>query len=561
MKECILIMEPLSTGENYVYDVISRGFCPIVVFPLLSGTGENVGVYEKIRETARARFPEEVLYIADTGNYETLISEIRKYPVICVVIGSELGAELGDRIARDLGLAGNPPESSVLHRDKNLMQERLRERGLPHIRGRLISTVGEAEAFLREEKLDNAVVKPKDGSGSVGVHICHGQKEILDIIQEGFAEENMFGEKSSSLLVQELLIGTEYIVNTISRNGEHYISDIWRYDKIPIGNGRDGNAYNYARLVTQPDAYEYELCLYALQVVDALDIKYGPTHGEYMLTADGPVLIELGARPMGAGLKKSYMEMYLGHHITDRSLDAYLDADLFQKQAQMPYHPCMEAMIKVMLMGKETVYDNVPLLSIIQELDSVQTSNLQSTLLTDRLVRTVDLETACASIFMCHNDSRVLERDYRILHSLEMKMPEMMFCSTKVSEKPFDKEEMLRSYHDFSAAGRTLIFCADSTGLENGVTIESISRLEGVYDSIFLWLKGIPYNVEEIISAVSALLKYLKTGGTVVIPEESAETFPYGRTGVIAVLEANHIMIRIPRWNIEDYIIGDFHNA
>lgn len=557
LEDCILIIEPISTGENYVFDVISRGFCPVVLFPMLTGTGENTGVYEKLREDTRAHFPEETLYIMDNGNYETLISEIRKYPVICVVIGSEMGAELGDRIAKDLGLPGNPPESSALHRDKNLMQERLKERGLPHIRGRLINSVREAEAFLREEKLENAVVKPKNGAGSVGVHLCHGQKEILDIAQEGFAGEDMFGNRTESLLIQELLVGTEYIVNTISRDGEHYISDIWRYDKIPIGNGRDGNAYNYARLVTQPDAYEYELCLYALQVVDALDIKYGPTHGEYMLTAGGPVLIELGARPMGAGLTKSYMEMYLGHHITDRSLDAYLDADLFRKQSQMPYRPLMEAMIKIMIMGKETVYNNVPLLSIIQELDSVKTSNLRSVLTMNRLVRTVDLETACASVFMCHSDSRVLERDYRILHSLEMKMPDMMFSSMTVSEAAFDKEEMLGSFRRIPTNGRTLIFCADNTGLEDGVTMENVFRFEGEYDCIFLWFKGIPCNVEEIISAVSVLLKHLKAGGTVIIPENSAEEFPYGRTGVIAVLEANHILIHIPCWDTENYIIGE----
>lgn len=185
------------------------------------------------------------------------------------------------------------------------MQERLRERNLPHIRGKLITSVEEAEAFLREEQLENAVVKPKNGAGSVGVHLCHGREEILDIVKMGLSGEDMFGNESDSLLLQELLVGTEYIVNTISRDGEHYISDIWRYDKIPIGNGRDGNAYNYARLVTHPNAREYELCLYALKVVDALDITYGPTHGEYMLTANGPVLIEAGARPIGAAFPKA----------------------------------------------------------------------------------------------------------------------------------------------------------------------------------------------------------------------------------------------------------------
>lgn len=557
MRDCILILEPISTGENYVFDAVNRGFQPVVIFPKLEGTGENTELYEKIRAASAAHFPKETIYLTDTGDYPALLAKIRSYPVVCVVIGSELGAELGDKIASDLDLPGNPSESSILHRDKNRMQERLRERNLPHIRGKLITSVEEADAFLREEELDNAVVKPKNGAGSVGVHLCHGREEILDIVKMGLSGEDMFGNESDSLLLQELLVGTEYIVNTISRDGEHYISDIWRYDKIPIGNGRDGNAYNYARLVTHPNAREYELCLYALKVVDALDITYGPTHGEYMLTANGPVLIEAGARPIGAGLSKSYMEQYLGHHITDRVLDAYLDADLFKQQVELPYQPLAEAMIKVMIMGKDTDFDNIPLLSILRNLDSVVTSDLHSVLPMNKLVRTVDLETACAMIYMCHEDSRVLEWDYRILHNLEMQMPDMMFNNAEPVEKPFNKEEMEKSFHGISNTDETLIFCADSTGLENAVTMDSVFRITNDYDRIFLWLNGIVCNVEEKLSAVSALLKHLKEGGTVIIPESSSEEFPYGRMGIIAVLEANHIIVRVPNGNTGDYIMGE----
>ena len=39
---------------------------------------------------------------------------------------------------------------------------------------------------------------------------------------------------------------------------------------------------------------------YVCEALDAIGIQYGPAHTEVMLTADGPVLIEVGARPQGA---------------------------------------------------------------------------------------------------------------------------------------------------------------------------------------------------------------------------------------------------------------------
>ena len=40
-------------------------------------------------------------------------------------------------------------------------------------------------------------------------------------------------------------------------------------------------------------------------MLDALDFCYGPSHGEYMLTETGPVLIEAASRPMGGDVFQS----------------------------------------------------------------------------------------------------------------------------------------------------------------------------------------------------------------------------------------------------------------
>lgn len=573
MKDCILVMEPISTGFNYLPDAIARGYQPLVIFPKLKGPEEDVEDYETHdRDPIREKYPEGTIEITDTGNYEELLTEIKKYPVVCVAIGSEVGIELGDRIAYDLHLPGNHPSSSILHRDKDKMHRRLKERGLAYVRGEMVGSVVEAEDFLDRYGLDSVVVKPNDGAGSVGVHLCHGKDEILEAVKNSLTEDNWGAIAGNSTgistarrtLVQELLVGTQYIVNTISCNGQHYISDIWRDEMIPIADGKDGNAYNYCRLVTNINAMEYDLCRYALNVVDALDIKYGPTHGEYMLTEHGPVLIELGARPMGTSMPIDYMDKIVGHHITDRALDAYFDEALFTKQLEMPYRPLMEAMLKLMIIGESREFDNVPLLAIVSNMESVQKISLGSIMAGGRVERTIDLFTNGGLLYMCHEDSRVLEHDYTVLRSLELSLPELLYNQAPGSSgSVFDENELAQSLESCPISGKTLIFMPEAkeapkyeaAGMDV-VTMDTVFSAKGEYERIFIWLKGLESAPEDKVAAVSALLKLLSPEGAALIPEISVSDSPLEKAEMIAVFEACNVSVQVPNYRTEDYIIG-----
>jgi hypothetical protein len=66
---------------------------------------------------------------------------------------------------------------------------------------------------------------------------------------------------------------------------------------------------------------------YIRGVLDAMGIKYGPTHGEVMMTSDGPCLVEMNCRahggdgnwvPMVRGLNGGYSQVCA-------TIDAYMD--------------------------------------------------------------------------------------------------------------------------------------------------------------------------------------------------------------------------------------------
>lgn len=106
------------------------------------------------------------------------------------------------------------------------------------------------------------------------MHFCKDLKNLSEVTEQLFKEQDLFGTSNNEILLQEFAHGTEYIVNTMSREGKHFITDVWRYDKVPVGN--KGNAYNFAALVRHPNETEKSLLSYTVKVLDALGFRYGP---------------------------------------------------------------------------------------------------------------------------------------------------------------------------------------------------------------------------------------------------------------------------------------------
>ena len=268
MKQYVLVVEPISTGMNYLTDIVRLGYTPLALFPYLEVTAETAAFVDEARKAYAGSFPAETLVLYAPASYDELLAQLKQYDIVCAVVGHETGAEVGDRLAADLGLPGNPPASSRRHRDKDAMQQALKDHGLRHIRGKIIHSAAEAEAFIDEEGLGKTVVKHIDGMSSTGLHICDTRAQALAAVQLELGKTNGFGKETGAVLLQEFIAGTEYVVNTVSCNGKHCITDVWRYRKVAVGS--DGNPYDHAMLLTRLEPEHVEMCRYALQAVDAL---------------------------------------------------------------------------------------------------------------------------------------------------------------------------------------------------------------------------------------------------------------------------------------------------
>lgn len=237
---------------------------PVVVFPLLPKISES---YQAFRDAALkfCRDYTDDVYFVQHDNFQEILNYVRAFNPIAVIAGSEVGVPSADWVGEALGLSSNPSATSLNRRDKFLMAQALEESGVEGIHTTKVKTIQECEAILDRWNTYPVVLKPLAGAATQGVHFCPDKADALEKFQKIREGLDLFGaDANEGVLVQEFVRGTEYIVNTVSHNGRHVITDVWEYSKIPIGSM--GNAYNYAKLVREPEERHLQLMDYAVKV-------------------------------------------------------------------------------------------------------------------------------------------------------------------------------------------------------------------------------------------------------------------------------------------------------
>lgn len=218
--------------------------------------------------------------------------------VVAVLAGSEPGVELADFLANQFQVAGNPPATSLRRRNKAAMAHALRQAGVRAIADCMVENLTQASNWLYEHHHYPVVIKPIDSAGTDGFHLCHDFTQAMRAVQMLLGHVNAFGKTNEQILLQEYIHGSEYIVNTVSLNGEHFFIDAWQSDKQEIHGSR---LYDREILLSPLDpVVKDKLLPYLRRALCALDVQYGPCHSELFIDDIGVVLIESGARLHGS---------------------------------------------------------------------------------------------------------------------------------------------------------------------------------------------------------------------------------------------------------------------
>lgn len=268
---------------------------------------------------------------------DRLLADLSRLPLVSSIAASEPAVPLNDSITQALGLPTNGVAMSAARRHKELAQKVLRDAQLNSIREILTGSIEKALEWI-EDKTDGlsgeypVVVKPNSSAGGEGFTLCRSRAEVVAAFRDLVGKRNKYGTLMTEVLVQEYLApadyqgipGGEYVINPVSKNGRHIVVDGWRYNKVirKRKGGATSLVYDWDELLDIADEKYSLLIDYALQVIDVFGMKFGPSHLEIMVTARGPVLIEMGARLMGGSMHRA-LRSAIGYSSLDLTVDVY----------------------------------------------------------------------------------------------------------------------------------------------------------------------------------------------------------------------------------------------
>ena len=374
---------------------------------------------------------------------------------------------------------------------------------------------------------------------------------MIQTFDQALSNTGIYGNRQDKILIQERINGIEYVVNTVSCNGIHRVTSIWKYHKITTREG--GQVYDTMQTVYELNLGESEMVEYAYDVADAMGIKYGPVHGEYMLDENGPVLIEVNCRPCGGGMEARYLDQIFGQHETDSSLDSYLNPKKFHQERFKGYRPFGYGALKLFITPKDLIAQSAPIRHISNKLKSHYKTKI--TPITEGTIfeKTQDMETTSGITYLVNSNHYQLHKDIEFLRNLERNAFQLVLSEGLNKELIFDENEIhknLKSFIDEIEALGTCLLISDTIYDDLNIIQaipKELNEIKGKFDAVIVNLnKSLSiYNDDRITNFILNTFDRIKEGGLIIIPESTYESLPNGRIGAEALIKTLDLKIEL----------------
>ncbi|MCH9687185.1 MAG: ATP-grasp domain-containing protein [Deltaproteobacteria bacterium] len=199
------------------------------------------------------------------------------------------------RVREVATIPGLSPKAALLCRDKPLMKEFLRERGIPCARSTGASSVEEVEQFVREVGYP-IILKPRAGAGAAGTWRAADASELAVALRDSGVSQG------GSVALEEFIEGHEGFYDTLCAGGEvlhefisHYYPNVleamrtrWISPQIVVTNRTDQPGYDEVKRMGR-------------EVIQQMELGTVATHMEWFFGSKGLKFSEIGARPPGVG--------------------------------------------------------------------------------------------------------------------------------------------------------------------------------------------------------------------------------------------------------------------
>ncbi|MDR3048679.1 MAG: ATP-grasp domain-containing protein, partial [Elusimicrobiota bacterium] len=225
--------------------------------------------------------------IDDKDKIFTIAKEYK--PVGIHTVATEQGNISACFAGEKLGLNTNSYLTALNTTDKSKMKKIFNANNIPNAKYLEINSVSDINDINIKFPL---VVKPSDRSAGRGVSLARSKKDFKAIVE--FALNESFNKK---VLIEQLITGKQFSVETISCGGRHYVA---AFTEEYLLDGSDDFIETQqmipARLSNEQKSRLKDLIM---KTLNAFDIKYGACHIEVKLTQDGFKMIEIASRMGG----------------------------------------------------------------------------------------------------------------------------------------------------------------------------------------------------------------------------------------------------------------------
>lgn len=411
-KPVVAVVEPFTSAAMLAPALRAEGFSPVAV---INQSGPEFAVLHRSLELA-----DYDVVVNHMGDIDETIERLGALRPTAVIPGVESSLLLAQQCADALTPgAGNVTDLVDARRHKYVMHQALADAGLPVVKQICTADADEVAAWIEREGLAgrDLVIKPPASAATVGVSHAPRGAGWREQFEHLLGKRDKLGMLNDEVLVQEHMTGVECVVDTVSHDGRHSITDMLKYRRVRLGEGMA--VYDSVEWLPY-DTDEYgELIEYGLSALDAVGLREWAAHTEIMMTDDGPRLLEVNARLAGAG-NPAVTKIATGESQVTRIVDVCAG-----RGAQLPRGFTLRRhVMAVFLMAHSTgVVRNAEIFDRTRELASYH-SPVHLVHTGDQVEATTDILTSMSMgyLILAHESAEQIQADREAIRELEQRL-------------------------------------------------------------------------------------------------------------------------------------------